>query len=252
MQYLMPKLYLGDCLEVMLDLPEKSVDMILCDLPYGQISEKNCAWDQLIPFDKLWLRYERVLKYFGVIVLFGSQPFTSALVMSNPKMFKYEWIWEKSKSGSAFTAKYRPVNKHENILVFANGKTTYNPILTEGKAYTRTHGIAECDINNHGMGFNKKEVVSVNTGFRYPITVQKFQQKWRRQDQVHPTQKPVELLEYLIKTYTNEEEVVLDNCMGSGSTGVAAVNTNRRFIGIEKDEAYFKIAQNRILTHLSS
>ena len=239
------KLWQGDCLELMKDIPDKSVDMILCDLPYGTTA---CKWDVVIPFEPLWEHYKRIIKTNGAVVLFGSEPFSSHLRLSNLKWFKYDWVWEKSKSGSAFTAKYRPVNKHEMISVFAKGKTRYNPQMAEGKPYTRYHDISECDVNNHGIGFNRRSVVSINDGFRYPITVQFFQQKWRRQDQIHPTQKPIALCEYLIKTYTNECETVLDNCMGSGSTGVACFNTNRNFIGIEKDEKYFNIAKERILS----
>lgn len=235
----------GDCLELMKDMPDKSINMILCDLPYGTTA---CKWDTVIPFELLWKQYNRIIKDNGAIVLFGTEPFSSYLRLSNIKGYKYDWIWKKSKSGSAFTAKYRPVNKHETISVFSkNGeKTKYNPQMTKGEPYKRTHKISECDINNHKIGFNKKEVVSQNDGFRYPITILDFPQKWRRQDQIHPTQKPVPLLEYLIKTYTNENDVVLDNCMGSGSTGVACKNLNRKFIGIELDENYFKIAKNRI------
>ena len=200
----------------------------------------------------MWEQLERIIKPNRAIVLFGSQPFTSVLISSNIKKFKYEWIWEKSKSGSAFTAKYRPVNKHENILVFGKGTLLYNPILTEGTPYSRNHDVSECDINNHGIGFNRKVVKTENTGFRYPITVQKFQQKWRRQDQVHPTQKPVELMEYLIKTYSNEGDTILDFTSGSFTTGVAAVNTNRKFIGIEKDKIYFDIGINRITDSIKS
>ena len=200
----------------------------------------------------MWEQVERIIKPNRAIVLFGSQPFTSVLISSNIKKFKYEWIWEKSKSGSAFTAKYRPVNKHENILVFGKGTLLYNPILTEGTPYSRNHDVSECDINNHGIGFNRKVVKTENTGFRYPITVQKFQQKWRRQDQVHPTQKPVELMEYLIKTYSNEGDTILDFTSGSFTTGVAAVNTNRKFIGIEKDKIYFDIGINRITDSIKS
>jgi DNA modification methylase len=207
----------GECLELMKDIPDKSVDVIICDLPYGTT---KCKWDIIIPFDPLWEQYKRIKKKESAIILFGTEPFASHLRLSNLKMFKYDWVWQKSKSGSAFTAKYRPVNKHEMICVFGNGKTKYNPQLIEGEAYKRTHSISECDINNHSIGFNKKEVESYNSGFRYPITVQKFQQKWRRQDQLHPTQKPVELFEYLIKTYSDEGGLVLDNCAGSGTTGV--------------------------------
>ena len=234
---------LGDCLIEMLNIEDCSIDCIITDLPYGTSS---CKWDIVIPFDRLWEQYNRIIKKGGAIVLFGNEPFSSFLRLSNIKMFKYDWIWEKSKSGSAFTAKYRPVNKHETISVFGNGVIKYNPQLTKGKAYHRVHDTTECDINNHNIGFNKKKVETHNYGFRYPITVQKFQQKWRRQDQLHPTQKPVELLEYLIKTYTNEGDLVLDSCAGSGTTLFAAKNLNRNFIGIEKDEVYY----NKILERL--
>lgn len=194
----------------------------------------------------MWKELKRIIKPNGAIVLFGSQPFTSILITSNLKMFKYEWIWEKSKSGSAFTAKYRPVSKHENILVFGKNTLNYYPILTVGEPYTRKHDVSECDVNNHKIGFNRKTVQTENSGFRYPITVQRFQQKWRRQDQLHPTQKPVALMEYLIKTYTLENEIVLDFTMGSGTTGVACMNTSRKFIGIERDDNYFDISVKRI------
>ena len=242
-------LYHGDCLEVMQSLPENSIDMVLCDLPYGTTA---CSWDRVIHFDKLWKSYKRIVKPNCAICLFGTEPFSSALRMSNLKDFKYDWIWEKSKSGFAFTAKYRPVCKHETISVFSlNGKRTqYYPIMESGEPYHRTHKISECDINNHGIGFNRREVESTNDGYRYPTTILRFQQKWRRQDQLHPTQKPVALLEYLIKTYSNESDVVLDNCMGSGSTGIACLNTNRKFIGIELDDNYFNVAKQRIETHV--
>ena len=236
-------LMLGDCLECMKEIPDASVDMILADPPYGTT---NCKWDSVIPLELMWEQLKRVIKPNKAIVLFGSQPFTSLLVASNLKMFKYEWIWQKSKSGSAFTAKYRPVNKHENILVFGKGTISYYPILTEGEPYSRNHDVSKRDVNNHGIGFNRKVVKTENSGFRYPITVQQFQQKWRRQDQLHPTQKPVALMEYLIKTYSNEGETVLDFTMGSGTAGVAAKNLNRKFIGIEKDAGYFEIAKQRL------
>ncbi len=233
----------GDCLERMKEIESGSVDAVISDIPYGTTS---CKWDSVIPLEAMWKELHRIIKPNRAIVLFGSQPFTSILITSNLKMFKYEWIWEKSKSGSAFTAKYRPVNKHENILVFGKGTLLYNPILTEGTPYSRNHDVSECDINNHGIGFNRKVVKTENTGFRYPITVQKFQQKWRRQDQIHPTQKPVELMEYLIKTYSNEGDTILDFTAGSFTTGVACMNTNRKFVGIEMDNHYFDIGSKRI------
>lgn len=239
------KIICGDCLEVMKDIPDKSIDMILCDLPYGTTA---CKWDSILPFDELWEQYERIIKSGSALVLFGTEPFSSYLRISNIKNFKYDWVWEKSKSGSAFTAKYRPVNKHEMISVFGKGVIKYIPQVTEGKPYSRVHNTTECDVNNHKIGFNKRKVETHNNGFRYPITVQKFQQKWRRQDQLHPTQKPVALFEYLIKTYTKEGELVLDNCCGSGTTGIACKNTKRNFIQIEQDPNYCKIAKERLNT----
>jgi site-specific DNA-methyltransferase (adenine-specific) len=237
------KLINGDCLQEMAKIPNGSVDMVLCDLPYGTTA---CKWDTVIPFEPLWAEYKRVCKKNAAIVLTATQPFTSALVMSNPKWFKHEWVWHKSKSGSAFTAKYRPLARHESVLVFGKGRVTYNPIKREGKPYKRARIAIGDKINNHKIGFNGTGIFTENDGFRYPESVIFFQQKWRRQDQVHPTQKPVELMEYLIRTYTNEGETVLDNTMGSGTTGVACKKTNRNFIGIELDKTYFDIASKRI------
>lgn len=238
-------LYKGDCLDVMNKLINKGikVDAIIADVPYGTTA---CAWDSVIPFEKMWFCLKRIRKNSCPIVLFASEPFASYLRISNIKEFKYDWVWKKSKSGSAFTAKYRPVNKHEMICVFGKGKVNYYPQLIKGTPYKREYALSECDINNHGIGFNGKIVRATNTGFRYPITVQEFQQKWRRQDQVHPTQKPVELMEYLIKTYSKEGELILDFTMGSGTTGVACKKLNRDFIGIELEEKYCKIAMDRI------
>lgn len=239
----MIKLLHGDCLELMKDIPDKSIDMVLCDLPYGTTA---CKWDSIIAFELLWTHYNRIIKNNGCIALFGTNLFAYKLALSNEKMYKYEIIWHKSKSGSSFTAKYRPVQKHENILIFGKGKIFYKPQLEIGEPYYRKRKENKGDkTNNHKLGLIS-ESETINDGFRYPSTVQFFQQKWRRQDQVHSTQKPVELLEWLIKSYTLEGETVLDNCMGSGSTGVACINTNRNFIGIEKDDKYFGIAKNRI------
>lgn len=239
------KIYNMDCLEGMKPIPDKSIDCIICDLPYGTTA---CSWDSVIPFDELWKHYDRIIKDNGAIVLFGVEPFSSALRLSNIKWSKYDLIWKKSKSGSAFCAKYRPISKHENISIFSRNKmkTTYNPQMIQGEPYKRTHKISECDINNHKIGFNRKEIVSVNDGFRYPDTILDFPQKWRRQDQVHPTQKPVELIEWLVRTYSNEGDIVLDNCIGSGTTAIACMNTNRHFIGFELDAKYFEITMNRI------
>lgn len=237
----------GDCLKEMSSIPDKSIDMILCDLPYGTTA---CKWDIVLPFDQLWGHYKRIIREQSAILLFGTEPFSSSLRLSNLKWFKYDWVWHKSKCGSAFTSKYRPQQKHETISVFGKGKTKYFPIMREGEPYLRRK---RCNKNgdrpnNHGLGV-VSDSVTVNDGFRYPETVIEFQQKWRRQDQLHPTQKPVPLLEYLIRTYTLEGDTVLDNCMGSGSTGVACLNTGRNFIGIEKDCKYFDLAKERIASH---
>lgn len=227
----------GDCLEVMKDIPDKSIDMILCDLPYGTTA---CKWDVIIPFDKLWEQYNRIIKDNGAIVLFGSEPFSSKLRMSNIKNFKYDWVWNKKLAGNGILAKKQPLKIHEIVSVF--NTTRYNPQMTKGKMRKKmTGGIKESEIT--GGNSVAKEYVN---DLYYPISIQEFSIAGMRKGRLHPTQKPVALLEYLIKTYTNEGDMVLDNCMGSGSTGVACVNTNRNFIGIELDENYFNIAKERI------
>lgn len=236
-------LRLGDTIEQMKFIANKSIDFICCDLPYN--STKN-TWDILIPFEDLWEQYKRIIKDDGAIALFGTGLFAYKLALSNEKMFKYEIIWHKSKCGSSFTAKYRPVQKHENILIFGNGKVKYNPQLEDGEPYYRKRKANNGDKpNNHKLGVIS-ESETINDGFRYPSTVQFFQQKWRRQDQLHPTQKPVELIEWLIKSYSDENDVILDNTFGSCSAGIACINTNRNFIGIEKEQKYFDLALNRI------
>jgi site-specific DNA-methyltransferase (adenine-specific) len=235
----MPKIELiqGDCLEKMKDIPDKSIDMILCDLPYGTTT---CKWDTIIPFEPLWEQYKKIIKDNGAIVLTASQPFTSALVMSNPDMFSCSWIWEKEQGTNFMVCKRQPMKVHEDILIFSNKQPVYNPIMTEGKPYISGKGTSG-DVTG-----NVIKVQTINTGTRYPRSVVKI----NRETGLHPTQKPVALFEYLIKTYTNESETVLDNCMGSGTTGVACKNLNRNFIGIEKDPEYFKIAEKRINENL--
>ena len=227
----------GDCLEIMKDIPDKSIDMILCDLPYGTTRNK---WDSVIDLKELWKCYERIIKDNGTIVLFSQMPFTAELVHSNLKLFRYEWIWQKDNGTGFLNAKKMPLKIHENILVFYKKIPTYNPQMRTGfKPYTCKQGSGSSNWNyNENFG----GYVTENNGERYPIDIIKF----KKDSGLHPTQKPVALLEYLIKTYTNEEGVVLDNCMGSGSSGVACVNTNRNFIGIELDEKYFNIAKERI------
>jgi DNA modification methylase len=226
----------GDCLEKMKDIPDKSIDMILCDLPYGTTA---CKWDVIIPFEPLWEQYKRIIKDRGAIVLFGSEPFSSYLRMSNIKDYKYDWKWDKVRGSNFATVKIRPFNSFEDIMVFYKNQPTYNPQMEDGKPYTQKQGyVGEAKQT----GLHRKEVITVNNGERYPLSIIRFS----KEQGLHPTQKPVSLLEYLIKTYTLEDETVLDNCMGSGSTGVACINTNRNFIGIEKDDKYFEIAKKRI------
>ena len=231
------KLYQGDCLDIMGgNIPDKSVDMILCDLPYGTT---QCSWDTIIPFEPLWDCYKRIIKDNGAIVLFGSEPFSTLLRLSNLKQFRYDWIWEKEQGANFMLCKYQPYKVHEIISVFSKKCHKYFPQMTLGKPYVSGKGTSG-DITG-----NVQKVQTVNMGQRYPRSVQRFNTD-KSEGSFHPTQKPVALLEYLIKTYTNEGDVVLDNCMGSGSTGVACIGTNRKFIGIEKDEKYFDIAKKRI------
>jgi site-specific DNA-methyltransferase (adenine-specific) len=240
----MIKLLQGDCLKLLQDIDDNSIDAIITDPPYGTTA---CKWDVIIPFDEMWSELNRVIKPKCAIVLFGSQPFTSALVMSNPDNFKYEWIWEKSKASNFLNAKRMPLKAHENILVFGKLSVKYYPQKVEGKPFNR--GMRK---NNNGIVtevYNKvpnasKEIINVS-GLRNPRTVQYFKTA-EAEGKFHPTQKPVALLEYLIKTYTLEGETVLDFTMGSGSTGVACVNTNRNFIGMELEKKYFDIATSRI------
>ena len=230
----MIKLLQGDCLELMKDISDGSIDMILCDLPYGIT---KCKWDSVIPFDSLWAQYNRVIKDNGAIVLFAQGVFTHKLAMSNISHYKYEWIWRKRFATGFLNSKKIPLRAHENILVFYKKPPTYNPQFTQGKPYKTKNGALSPVYDK-----NFASVETVSDGRRYPIDVLDF----KIEKGLHPTQKPVALLEYLIKTYTNEGETVMDNCMGSGSCGVACVNTNRNFIGMELDKTYFDIAKQRI------
>ncbi len=229
--------WLGDCLELMKSLPDKSIDMILCDLPYGTTA---CKWDVIIPFEPLWEQYKRIIKDNGAIVLTASQPFTSLLVMFNLEMFRYEWIWSKNRGNGIFNAKKMPMKSHENILVFYKALPTYNPIMTEGKPYKCKQG-----KQTDAFGLNTgKEIITINNGDRYPLSVVNFNST--NGSNIHPTQKPVALFEYLIKTYTNEGDLVLDNCAGSGTTAIACLNTKRNYILIEKEPKYYEVILNRI------
>jgi site-specific DNA-methyltransferase (adenine-specific) len=235
------RIYQRDCLSDggMALIPDKSIDMILCDLPYGTTA---CKWDTVLPFDKLWAQYGRIIKDNGAIVLTASQPFTSALVMSNPKLFKYELIWRKSRTSNPALAKSQPLRHHESILVFCKGKTPYIPQMEEGDSYKTRKGAGG---RFAGSKVNKEDQKVEERKGRYPKSVLDFKSPYPNSI-VHPTQKPVDLFEYLLRTYTNEGDIVLDNCMGSGTTAVAALNTNRRFIGFETGPAYIEIANKRI------
>ena len=215
------------------------VDLILTDPPYNMTANK---WDTVIPLDEMWECIEKLIKPKGNILLFSSGLFTYKLGLSNERLFRYELVWKKSKCGSPFTAKYMPLKKHENILVFGESASYYNPQMSKGEPYKRDF----TKYNENNMEYGVKGCKTDNKGTRHPISILDFPQKWRRQDQLHPTQKPVPLLEYLIRTYSKENDTVLDFTMGSGSTGVASMNTNRNFIGIELDTEYFKIAEERI------
>lgn len=252
----------GDCLERLKEVPKEKVDLILCDLPYGTT---KCKWDSVIPLEPLWKEYRRVLKPTGSVVLFADQPFTSVLVASNLEWFKYEWLWHKNKTTGYLLANYRPMKKTEDIVVFSplgaagaskdTGNMIYNPQGLVPKNVKRKNSakrIGKMLNQVHHLGENNKL-----------ISEQEYEQKWTNypneileyaieNDTPHPTQKPVPLLEYLIKTYSNTEQIVLDNCMGSGSTGIAAIKVGRNFIGIEQESEYFELSKTRILTAINN
>jgi DNA modification methylase len=230
-------LLLGDCLEILPTLADNSVDMVLVDLPYGTTA---CKWDSIIPLNKLWEQYHRICKKNGAMVFTAAQPFTTILAASNIENFRYEWIWEKPQGTNPMNAKVMPLKSHENILVFYRTKPTYNPQMW----YSTPYSGFSSETSKIGEVYGKAQSKHRDNpdGSRYPKTILKFKQE----KGLHPTQKPVELMEYLIKTYTNEGDTVLDNTMGSGSTGVAAVRCKRNFIGIEMDSEYYQVAEKRI------
>ena len=229
------ELWHGDCLELMKNIPDGSVDLVLTDLPYGTTA---CKWDSVIPFEPMWEQLNRIIKPNGAICLFGSEPFSSALRMSNIKNYKYDWIWEKEQGTNQFLCKKQPLRKTENISVFYEKQARYTPQMSRAPGYVVDRVIG-CEL------FGKpRKIKTNNEGCRYPVNILRYNRELTKR--YHSTQKPVKLLEYLIKTYTLEGETVLDFTMGSGSTGVACVNTNRNFIGIELDEGYFNIAKKRI------
>lgn len=240
----------GDCLEIMPDMPENSVDLILCDLPYGTT---DCSWDSVIPFAPLWKQYNRIIKSKGVIALFGDFPFSASLIGSNIANFRHAWYWKKNNATGALCAKVKPLKEIEHILVFSppqHKRTKAEP----GETYTyNPQGLVELEKpifhkgERGGAVYRNKKNASIQTHTNYPRNLLEFQNVgFGAEKRLHPTQKPVALLEYLINTYTNAGETVLDNCMGVGSTGIACINTGRKFIGIEKDAKYFEIARERL------
>lgn len=251
------KLWHGDCLEEMKKIEDKSVDCIICDLPYGTTA---CKWDTIIPFDKLWEQYNRLIKDNGAICLFGSEPFSSMLRMSNLKMYKHEWYWNKVNAANFVQAKNHHLKIVENIIVFSRGKVTYNPQMIENNneyadnlrkkhTYKKEESETQTVNDKYFVMASGKFISETDEKYAFPkniITISKFSSECNSKHRFHPTQKPESLIEYLIKTYSNERETILDNCMGSGTTAVACVNTNRKFIGIELDENYYNISCNRV------
>jgi len=236
----------ADCFDVFPFIEDKSVNLILCDLPYGTTA---CKWDSVLPFDKLWKEYERVITDNGAIVLTTSQPFTSALVMSNPKMFKYEVIWEKDKASNFMLAKKQIQKYHESILIFYNKNCTFNPIMWDAGKLSNIGGKADKLKKGGVTGNSEIGFYEPTSTLRYPKSVLKFntpKSNDRENRCLHPTQKPLELMKYLIKTYSNENDLVMDNCMGSNTTGLACKELNRQYIGIEKEKAYYDIAVKRL------
>lgn len=233
----MVNLFHGDCLDILPTLADDSVDLVLVDLPYGTTA---CKWDSIIPLDKLWEQYNRICKEDGAMVFTAAQPFTTILAASNLENLRYEWIWEKPQGTNPMNAKVMPLKSHENILVFYRKKPIYNPQMWYSTPYSGF--TSETSKIGEVYGNAKSKHRDNPDGSRYPKTVLRFKQE----KGLHPTQKPVDLMEYLIKTYTNEGDTVLDNTMGSGTTGVACVNTGRNFVGIESDEKYYKIAEERV------
>jgi len=242
-------IYQGDCLEIMPTIPDKSIDMILCDLPYGTTA---CKWDTIIPFEPLWKQYKRLIKDNGAIVLTASQPFTSALVMSNVKNFRHQWVWVKNKPTGAFCAPYMPMKASEDVLVFGYAKVKYFPVMVKRTPEEFKDCYRMNDSKSWGSNITNtrdnilKRKVKEEQWFKYPTNVLNIKKDDNRNGTQHPTQKPVALFEYLIRTYTNEGDTVLDNCAGSGTTGIACLNTGRNYILIEKEIKYYELMKERL------
>lgn len=230
----------GDCLELMKEIPDKSIDMILCDLPYGKT---KCDWDKKIPFKPMWEQYNRIIKDNGAIVLFGNEPFSSELRISNLKNYRYDIKWNKLTHSNPMIAKKQPLRIYEDILIFYKKQPTYNPQMVQGKPYKKDYGYKQHINSSTGVVMQDRDNV---TGLRYPTNIIEFPMSRNNQKRLHEAQKPVGLCEWLIKTYTNDGDVVLDNCMGSGTTGVACIKTNRDFIGIENIKQTFESAKVRL------
>lgn len=242
-----------DCLIGMQNIPDKSIDMVFCDLPYGTT---KCKWDIVLPFDKLWSHYERVIKDNGAIILTASQPFTSICVMSNMKLFKYSLVYQKTTPTGHLNSKKMPLRAHEDVLVFYKKLPTYNPQKTFGHerkvSSSKSRSLSIERNNKKDKVYNNEisdKVPNYDSIERYPLSVLKFSTD-KQKSTLHPTQKPISLVEYFINTYSNEGDLILDNCMGSGTTAIACINTNRNYIGFEKEEKYFNIIQERIKNHL--
>jgi DNA modification methylase len=247
MHDLINKIFNEDCLEGMKRIPDKSIDMVLCDMPYGKTA---CKWDVVIDLEKMWIHINRIIKKNSAVILTSAQPFTSILVCSNLKMFKYDWIWKKNKGVGHLYAKNQPLKDKEDILVFYKNKPTYNPQFTIGKPFGDKKGPDKISANgSECYGKYKKINYPNKDGKRYPKQVIEFKVVERT---IHPTQKPIALMEYLIKTYSNEGDTVLDFCMGSGTTAIAAINTKRNYIGFEKDKTYYDLSLDRIKSHLTN
>lgn len=237
------EILLGDCLELMKDIPNGSIDMILCDLPYGT---RQCKWDSILDFDLLWLQYERIIKDNGAIVLFGSEPFSSALRMSNIKNYRYDWKWDKDQGGNFAMAKKQPLKTYEDIMVFSKKQAVYKPIMTKADP-KKIRPIADgTKVNTY---ITQKHSIDYDVNTRYPKAILAYSannKECNKLHRLHPTQKPIELFEYLIKTYTNENDLVLDNTAGSGTTAISCLNTNRQFIVMEKEQEYYDIILKRV------
>lgn len=240
------KIYLGDCIELMKEIPDRSIDCIICDLPYGTTA---CAWDNVIPFDKLWEQYKRIAKPNAPIVLFGNEPFSTFLRISNIKNWKYDWIWDKKMKGGFLNAKKRPLKQYEIISVFSYGNCVYNPQMTKG-LFRNKSSYNKRDGNGDGV-YGKFRNIETENDIYYPSNILEYSNAAQK-GKMHPTQKPVELIRYLIRTYTNEGDLILDNCIGSGTTAVAAIKEKRHFIGMELNKEYYDIACKRVKDELSN